>query len=200
MNEKLEEQLPHIIKASSDLIGLSEKDLSSLLNKNISFEELKKEKLSIESYQKITDFYYLTEIDIFSSYNQDLQINRICNAIMENSYKHKIALSVRKHYRVYKKQRWKNENSYYGFRLRWQTRINRTFNTNIRLPSIEDISPFWLRKIVHKVKKTLNLCIHILKNSSYEHFCYYDTRYDKKEECNSNYYFNLYNRKNEQLN
>ena len=117
--------LSSIIKLSSKLMGLTEKDLSLLLGKELSFYELRKEKLSITSYMKITKFYLLSEIDLFSSYNQEWHINRICHSIINGEYSHKLSPKVKKCLRVYKRKRWKEEASMYGLRLRWQIRINR---------------------------------------------------------------------------
>ena len=99
-----ENTLPNAIKSSSDLMGLTEKDLSLLLGKELSFEELRKDKLSIESYMKMTEFYLLSEIDLLSNYNQQWQINRICKAILEGEYIHRPTPLIKKHLRAYKRK------------------------------------------------------------------------------------------------
>lgn len=98
-----------------------------------------------------------------------------------------------------KKKKWQDESLLYGPRLRWQIRLNRILNTNMVLPSSDEIFPFWLLKSIHKIKKYFALKKYIFKHGTYKDFCYYDVRYDPKEMCRSSYYNELFNSKNNQL-
>ena len=93
-----------------------------------------------EIFYYVKRFYYFSIEELFFPYNPEPHINRVCHAIEEKTFPYKISRRLKKHFKDYKRDRWLSEKKMYGFRLRWQIRLNRLFpSANIRIPAIDEI-------------------------------------------------------------
>lgn len=192
MKKDFEElELSQLIESASEVLGFDESHLSELLGKQLSFRDLDINKLSISSYVKLSEFYYLSEINFRCFYSKEAHVRKIGQAISERNFKHKLSLVSIRIFLIYLRESFEND-LYSSRRLRIQNLLNRIFNSQVRLPTYEDIFPYSIRKVLYLLNKEYCFRKHILKYGDYRDFCYYDRRYDPEEKCSSKYYKELY--------
>jgi len=176
--EQEAQTLINAVKESCDLMGLKYDYMYQVLGDQARPSKFRLDEITVSQWLQILKYYYLDISSIRTFYNKEIQILRICRDISSGQYPYKKSKSIKRHYRQYKKDQWRQEAAHYGFRLRWQIRINRTFNTSIRIPSIDEIIPYCIRKPVYFARKHLALQKHVFKYGNTDDFVFYDARYD----------------------
>lgn len=173
------------------MLGIKENEFKNVTGINRNLSELSIENLSIEEFMKLMKSLYLFEFDFRGGYSAELHMRRVCSEVKKGDYPFTVTKQIKNALKARRKEEWEADKSY-GKRLRWERRFNRFFNSNVKFPSLEDVFPYWLLKICHKIRKRYALQVHILKHGNFKDFVYYDCRYDSKEQCKSDYYQSLY--------
>jgi len=112
------------------------------------------------------------------SLNQGLHINRVCSAIEEGSFPHSLSRTTEIIFQRYKRQRWRDESRMYGFRLRWQIRLNRAIpGKNLRIPALDEIANHDVLRFFSALRCLQTRIVHAYRYKSLETFYYMDRRY-----------------------
>lgn len=174
-----------------ELMGLDHKSFKKATGIETDPDKLTMQNLSVVEFMSLMDKLYLSEIDFRGEYSRDIHKRVLSYHILKGEYPYRVT----KELKAAVKLRVREEDQNLCGRLKFQNKLNRALGTSIKLPASDEIFPFWLLKVVHKIKKNIALRKHILKHGDFKDFTYYDRRYDPEEQCYSGYYRDLYSYK-----
>ena len=174
MDNEINLKINQLISSFSETFGYERKG----------FLKLSSEEKEISVFELFTildrfclDYY----MDIKGEYNRDLHIKRVCHAIAEGNFSHKLSHKTKKLFRAYEKQRKKDELSMYGLRLRWQTRLNGLYSgPNIRIPAIDEIVSHKILRFISAINCLVSRITHRYKYITLDDFYFMDRRYGEE--------------------
>jgi len=133
------------IKFAIETIGVSLETFHDVLQDQYDIEKIDYENLDYKTLTAVESCLALKH-SVTHPYFKEYHLNLICEAILKKNFIFKNSVNVENYFNEFKKRRWNDEANSYGFRLRWQIRINRFFNENkfipniaVRIPYVEDL-------------------------------------------------------------